>query len=131
MILNIHQKISLAMATTILMISMYDAVFHLLLWLLHIVFESAEFVLDHLIDYVFEIGNRETEIVVFYIMIAVIGGGCYRFYRSLPRWYENFKHFLSEEKTETLNQWRSLSVQGKVVWWSFFMAAINCWLFLT
>jgi hypothetical protein len=130
MILNIHQKISFAMVTTILMISMYDAVFHFLLWLLHIVFESAEFVLDHLIDYVFEIGNRETEIVVFYIMISLIGGGGYRLYRLLPRWWENFKQLISEQKAETLMQWQSLSVRGKVVWYSLFITLINGWLFL-
>jgi len=131
MTLNIHQKISLAVVTAIMMISMYDAVFHFLLWLVHILFESAEFILDHLIEGLFEIGNRETEIVVFYILLSVIGSAVYKLYRVLPRWKDTFKQRLEQQKTETLMQWQEMSVLGKMAWWSFFITTVNCWLFLT
>jgi hypothetical protein len=68
---------------------------------------------------------------VFYILISLIGGGGYSFYRLLPRWCDKFNRLLFEQKTETLNQWQTLSVLGKVGWWSFFMIAVNCWLFLS
>lgn len=131
MTLNIHQKISLAVVTAIVLISMYDAVFHFLLWLLHILFESAEFILDHLIEGLFEIGNRETEIVVFYILISLIASVVYKFYRSLPRWKDKVKQSLERQKTQTLMQWQEMSVLGKMAWWSFFITTVNCWLFLT
>lgn len=131
MTLNIHQKISLAVVTAIVMISMYDAVFHFLLWLLHILFESAEFILDHLIEGLFEIGNRETEIVVFYILISLIGSAVYKLYHSLPRWKDKCKQRLEQQKTQTLMQWQEMSVLGKMAWWSFFITTVNCWLFLT
>jgi len=130
MTLNIHQKISLAVVTAIVMISMYDVVFHFLLWLLHILFESAEFILDHLIEGLFEIGNRETEIVVFYILISLIGSAVYKFYRSLPRWKDKIKQSLEQQKTQALMQWQAISVLGKIAWWTFFIATFNCWLFL-
>jgi len=131
MTLNIHQKISLAVVTAIMMISMYDAVFHFLLWLVHILFESAEFILDHLIEGLFEIGNRETEIVVFYILLSLIGSAVYKLYRALPRWTDTFKQRLERQKTQTLMQWQEMSVLGKMAWWSFFITTVNCWLFLT
>jgi len=131
MTLNIHQKISLAVVTAIMMISMYDAVFHFLLWLVHILFESAEFILDHLIEGLFEIGNRETEIVVFYILLSLIGSAVYKLYRALPRWKDTFKQRLEQQKTQTLMQWQEMSVLGKMAWWSFFITTVNCWLFLT
>lgn len=131
MTLNIHQKISLAVVTAIMMISMYDAVFHFLLWLVHILFESAEFILDHLIEGLFEIGNRETEIVVFYILLSLIGSAVYKLYCALPRWKDTFKQRLEQQKTQTLMQWQEMSVLGKMAWWSFFITTVNCWLFLT
>ncbi len=131
MTLNIHQKISFTVVIAIVMISMYDAVFHFLLWLLHILFESAEFVLDHFIEGVFEIGNRETEIVVFYLLISLISVGVYRLYHALPRWQQQFKQLLQRQQAEALAQWQALSALYKMAWWSFFLTAINCWLFLT
>jgi hypothetical protein len=110
---------------------LYEQLFHALIWLFHILFEISEYVLDFTIEYLFEIGNHETQIVVFYIIVSLIGGGAYRLYRLLPRWCDKFKGLLYEQKTETLTQWQGLSMFGKIGWWSFFMAAINCWLFLT
>jgi hypothetical protein len=91
----------------------------------------AEYVLDNLIEHLFEIGNRETEVVVFYILIASIFYGLYRFYRFLPCWFEKLKEKLLQQLEETFSQWHQVSVIGKMLWWSFFITAFNCWLFLT
>lgn len=130
MSLNIHQKISLAFAIMILIFSMYDVLFHLLLGIAHILFETAEFVLDHLIESLFEIGNRETEIVVFYILISAISGGVYKLYCLLPRWKDQCKQRLERQKTETLMQWQGLSMLEKMAWWIFLITLIF-WFFLS
>ncbi len=129
--LNIHQKIMFGFVLTVFMLSMYDVLLHLFLATLHILFESAEFILDHLIEGVFEIGNRETEIVVFYILISLIGSAVYKFYCALPRWKDKFKQSLAQQKTEVFMQWQEMSVLAKIAWWSFFITSLNCWLFLT
>lgn len=131
MVLNIHQKIGVVFAVAALIISMYDVLFHFLLWLMHILFECVEFILDHLIESLFEIGNRETEIVVFYLLLSLIGAAAYQLYHLLPLWKDQCKEKLEQQKTETLTQWQELSVLGKMAWWSFFLTAVNCWLFLS
>lgn len=130
MSLNIHQKISLAVTTAILMFSMYDVLFHFLLWLLHILFESAEYALDVTIEHLFDIGNRETQIIVFYLLMAVLSGSIYKLYRQLPSWTGKLKQRLIQQVYETFMQWEGLSMLGKIAWWSFFLTAFNYWLFL-
>lgn len=130
MSLNIHQKISLAVITAILMLSMYDVLFHFLLWLLHILFESAEYALDMTIEHLFDIGNRETQIIVFYLLMALLSGSIYKLYRQLPSWTDKLKQRLIQQVYETFMQWEGLSMLGKIAWWSFFLTAFNCWLFL-
>ena len=110
--------------------SMYDTLLHLFLAILHILFEIAEFILDHFVEHLFDIGNRETEIVVFYILISLIGSAVYKLYRALPRWKDKIKQSLEQQKTQALMQWQAISVLGKIAWWTFFIATFNCWLFL-
>jgi hypothetical protein len=131
MVLNIHQKIMTSLVTVIIIISIYDVLLHLLLGTLHILFESAEYVLDAAIDYLLETGTHETQIIVFYILIAIIGGCFYRIYHFLPRWWHTLKQKLYQHKTETLTQWYALSTISKIAWWSFLLTAGSCWLFLT
>lgn len=131
MALNIHQKIIIAAVAAIFILFMYDVLFHLLLGFLHILFEAAEWVLDHLIEHLFDTGTHETQVIVFYILITIIGGSVYRLYRQLPRWYHKLEHKLYQQTVVTLVQWRAVSIIGRMAWWSFFITAINCWLFLT
>jgi hypothetical protein len=129
--LNIHQKITLGFVLAVFILSMYDALLHLFLATLHILFESAEFVLDHLIEGFLETGTHETQIIVFYMLISMIGGGLYQLYRQLPRWQHHLKQLLQRQHAEALAQWQALSMPWKIVWWSFFITTLNCWLFLT
>ena len=128
--LNIHQKIIGVFIAIILVISFYEQLFHLLLGILHILFEMLEFILDNLIEHLFDIGNRETEIAVFYILLAVIFYSLHRLYRFLPYWVVKQKEKLFYQIEETFAEWRQVSVIGKMFWWSFFMIAFNSWLFL-
>lgn len=130
MALNIHQKIIIAVVAAVFILSMYDVLFHLLLGILHILFEAAEWVLDHLIEHLFETGMRETQIIVFYILMMIISGSIYKLYRQLPRWYHKLEQKLYQKTVETLAQWRAVSIIGRIAWWSFFITAVNCWLFL-
>ena len=130
MTLNIHQKITMTVIAMLVILSMYDVMFHLFLGIFHILFESAEWVLDHLIEHFFETGMRETQIIVFYVLMAVLGSSIYKLYRQLPDWRDRLKQRLLQQVSETFMQWEALSMLCKMAWWSFFITAFNCWLFL-
>lgn len=130
MALNIHQKISFCSGLIVFILLLYEQLFHLLLGIGHILFESVEYLLDLVIDHFFEVGARETEVVVFYILLCLIVYKTYKFYRSLPKVLCQFKQFLNQQKAETLAQWQELSIHWKMAWSSFFLMMINGWLFL-
>jgi hypothetical protein len=131
MTLNIHQKIVLALILFTFVISMYDNIFHLLLELLNGLFEWTEHLLDIGIENLFETSTHETQVIVFYILLSFIFYSLYRFYRFLPRWYNNLKKNLHLQKIETLSQWQALSLVQRFEWWLFFIAFISCLLFFS
>lgn len=131
MTLNIHQKIIMSSATVFFILALYDVLLHLLLQTLHILFESAEWFLDSIIELLFETGMRETEIIVFYILLTAFFYGLYRFYRLLPQGFAKVKKMLKSQQTECLLQWKAISLWSKILWLSFFITIFNIWLFLT
>jgi hypothetical protein len=84
-------------------------VFHLLLELLHILFEWTEVSLDFVIEHVFDTSLHTTQVVVFYIIIASIFYGLYRLWRGFPDFYSQKKlqlrTFLSDEIAYLLSYW--------------------------
>jgi large-conductance mechanosensitive channel len=131
MTLNIHQKIVLSLILFTVVISMYDDIFHLLISVLHGVFEWVEHILDIGIENLLETGTHETQVIVFYILVTLIFLGLYRLYRFFPRWYNNLKKSLHLQKIETLSQWQALSLSKKFEWWLFFIVFFSCLLFFS
>lgn len=131
MTLTIHQKIILASVVLTFILLMYEELFHLLVELFHSVFETIEHVLDITIDALFETNTHETQIIVFYILIAVMSYGLYRFYRFLPRWYSQFKKNLYQQKIQTQTQWYALPLIQRFEWWSFFILFVACFIFFS
>lgn len=128
--LNIQQKIIIATVLIIFVLSFYDDLFHLLLEIFHLLFEGMEFVLDLIIEYLLEMGTYKTQVVVFYILVAIICYGVYRLYRFISNRYHKLEQFLHKQKQQTLAEWNSLSMLEKVACWCFSIIAINAWLFL-
>jgi hypothetical protein len=131
MTLNIHQKIILASVLVTFVVFMYEELFHLLVGLLHSVFESVEHILDIGIENLLETHTHETQVIVFYIITSVIIYGLYHFYRFLPRWYNHLKKNIHQQKLETQAQWHALPLIQRFEWWSFFVAFIACYLFFS
>ncbi len=129
MSLNIHKKIIICSTVVILLLLLYEEFLHLLVEFFHLVFESAEYTFDLVIEHLFETDTHETQVIVFYTLVPLILSICYLLYRFLPVLYSKFKHFLQQQKTETLKQWQALSITGKIAWWSFFILVLNGWLF--
>jgi hypothetical protein len=130
-ILNIHQKIVLSLVLVSTVLLMYEELFHLVVGLFHGVFESVEHILDIGIEYLLDTSTHETQVIVFYILVAFIFYGLYRFYRFLPRWYSHLKKNLHQQKIETQTQWHGLPLIQRFEWWSFFVLYISCFIFFS
>lgn len=142
MILSINRNVAYGLILTVIVIVilMFDTAFELLLELTHVSFELVEHWLDMLIEHVFHTNLHDTQIIVFYLMWAMVGYPLYRLYkllRTLPRRYCEFKENLVaawlQLKIEILAYWQDLPATGKTKWIMGFLASITCmilWVFM-
>jgi hypothetical protein len=97
-------------------IAMPDAVFGLLLELLHTLFECThllfeifEAALDHLVEHIFHTEVHETQIIVFYLMVCMAFGGLYYLWLTMPRFFRKLRENLLatwlKHKTRLLFYW--------------------------
>ena len=95
-------------------------VFELLMEFLHILFEWLEISLDTVIELLFETGSHETQIIVFYIIMAFVGFGLYRLSRILPKLYRRLHvktlAFYLYHKNELTVAWHQLTLLNKIKW---------------
>jgi hypothetical protein len=105
--------------------------FHLLLELLHTIFEWVELGVEHVVEYVFHIlhmgetveylfitERHGSQVVTFYILMGMIAYLLYRLSKYLPSSYEASKRFMLmawvRRKTQLQLYWHSLSQLHKV-----------------
>lgn len=101
-------------------ITMPDIVFGLLLESAHLLFEIIESALDHMVEHFFHTETRETQIIVFYLMMTMAFGCLYylswtmsRFFRMLR---ENLFSTILQHKTRLLLYWaESVSNKFKLI----------------
>jgi hypothetical protein len=129
MTFGIKHKIILFSTLLTFLAFTYDTLPHLLLELLHGLFESVEYILHGCIEHLFETGTHDTQIIVFYILFSIISYGLYRLYRFLPRCYQSCKNSLANDKAQILAYWHSLSLLTRLKYYSFLVIALSCWLF--
>lgn len=82
---------------------------HLLLEVAHLVFELFESVLDHMVEHLFHTGTRETQIIVFYLIVAMGSAGFYFLWRKIKRFFYNLKNTVQsvilDNKNRFLSYW--------------------------
>lgn len=129
--LNIHVKIILAFLCINLFGIFYEEVFHLILGILHLLFEYAEEFLDIVVEHFLETGTHETQVIVFYILSPAVLLLTYLLYRLFPRFYSKLKKKLHRQKLKTLAQWHALPLIQRFEWWSFFVFYLGCLVFFS
>lgn len=129
--LNIHQKIVFAFVLINFFLLAYDGLFQIIIGIFHALFESVEHLLDLCIEHLLDTGTHETQVIVFYILVAFIFFGLYRLYRFLPRWYDKLKKNLSRQKLNILSEWHRLPLLQRFEWWSFFVVYFACLVFFS
>lgn len=127
---GIHHKIMLLSALVIFISFTYDSLFHLLIGLLHGIFESVEYVLDGCVESLFETQTHETQIIVFYTLALIISYGFYRIYCFVPRCCRSIKASLVNDKAEVVNHWHSLSFFKKLQYSFAILLILSGWFFL-
>ena len=97
---------------------------HSLLVLSHILFELLEEALDIIIETLFGTGLHETQIIVFYIIMAIGLLGLYKLIRTVPRWYHNTTQRLVNFYSAQMAAWQQLSLLEKIKWLTILMAGL-------
>ncbi len=103
----------------------------LVLWLYHsllelglILFELLEEALDIIIETLFGTGLHETQIIVFYIIMAIGLLGLYKLIRTVPRWYHTTTQRLVNFYSAEIAAWQQLSLFEKIKWLTILMAGL-------
>ncbi|ESS70128.1 hypothetical protein MGMO_125c00020 [Methyloglobulus morosus KoM1] len=133
-LINNVEKIITWFVLLFALLSFYDTLLDLLLWLLHSIvvllhtlFEFTEHALDLLIEHIFHTGPRTTEITVFYLMLTIYGSIAFRLLKTLTRWYSRFVGALvskwHHEKENALTYWQNQPSIEKFKFGSIFMAS--------
>ena len=95
-------------------------VFELLLEFLHLLFEGLEISLDTVIELLFETDLHNTQIIVFYIIMSLVGFALYRFSLTLPKLYRRLHAktlgFYLYHKNELTVAWHQLTLLNKIKW---------------
>jgi hypothetical protein len=82
---------------------------HLLLEAAHLLFELVEAALDHLVEHHLHTGTKETQIIVFYIIMVMGLTGLFFLWRKLKQWGHALKNavqsFISEHKNRVACFW--------------------------
>jgi hypothetical protein len=107
-------KIILTSIVLAIVLLIPDTVFGLLFEISHALFEVTEEVFDLLVEHVFHTGTHETQIIVFYVLLALICYGLYKLWRLSLRWYGTFKLAWARYKSEALLYWQQSSLPRKI-----------------
>jgi hypothetical protein len=119
---SVKQKIGFGAVLIGFIYMLSDTLLDLLLELLHLAFEALEFILDVVIEHLFDTGRHATQTITFYILLLLAAFLLYKIGRSLPGWYGALKTDLAAIRcqfTETaLDYWLAAPALSRVKWWS-------------
>ncbi|MDD5581233.1 MAG: hypothetical protein PHY16_18440 [Methylobacter sp.] len=119
------------------LIIMPDLIFGLLLdlthnlrELVHLLFESIESTLDHIVEHLFHTDLHETQIIVFYVMLSMAFDGLYYLWRIMPGLYRNLKENVRatylQRKTRACLYWAEQSLINKIKLIAMLNAVLIC-----
>lgn len=84
----------------------------------HVLFESVEMVLDHVIEHLFETDLHSTQTIVFYVLLSIGLYFLYRLGRVVLRVYRRcclaWSEFRAEHQLNPMEYWRGLSPFEKI-----------------
>jgi hypothetical protein len=97
---------------------LFFEIIHIMIELAHMIFEFIEVNLDRIVEHIFDTDIHQTQVIVFYLMLAIALGGAYYLWSLVPRVYHQSKENLLdawlEQKAFASIYWRELSLINKI-----------------
>ena len=117
-----------------LLFELFHLVFEHFLEFLHLAFEFIELNLDHLVEHLFHTNLKQTQIIVFYILVFFASLGLYFLWRAVPPFCQRCKKnqilYWSRKKASWLFYWREQSLFNKIKLVVIAVAAVTGYVFL-
>lgn len=117
--------LSLFGITASILVGFYDVIFGSLWEFIHVILEVIEQVLDDLVEHTFGTGLQETQMIVFYIMLAVGGALIYLAWKVLAHLFREVGQNLNNEwtdlRTAITEDWQAMPMTNRVIWISMFL----------
>lgn len=139
--LSIKKNKPIVILTLALIIFMgYDVIFdmilslfHVLIVIVHYLFEFFESSLDSIVEHLFHTSRKTTQIIVFYIMIGTSSIAAYFIVRALPGWcrriYKRLTDYFNDKKMQATDFWYEQTLLLKIKLCSEIIAGISAVLF--
>jgi hypothetical protein len=116
-----------------LLLELFHFLFEHFIELSHIAFEMIESGLDHLIEFLFETSLHDTQVIVFYILVAFASYWLYRLWRAVPpfcrRWKNNQIAYWTRKKESFFYYWREQLLINKIKWIAIGVVSIIGYIF--
>lgn len=128
---QIYQKVFFHMSLLGIILSIlvgfYDVIFGYIFEFTHLLFEIVEMGLDKMVEHFFETGVHETQLIVFYLLLAIGGVLVYLVWKTLVIFWDSVSHGIHEEwtsfKDAVTNDWNEMTVANRIIWIvAFFLA---------
>lgn len=117
-----------------LLIGLLHHLWEIALHLAHLMFEYLELGLDHVVEHLFHTGTHETQVIVFYTIVALAALALYLLGRKLPgvakRRYQAMLLFASRKKSSCLYFWDQQSGLDKLKIVGISASALTAYLYL-
>jgi ABC-type multidrug transport system fused ATPase/permease subunit len=98
----------------------YDVIFGYLFEVCHLIFEVVELSLDRVVEHVFHTDSRETELIVFYILVVLIALLIFFVWKALVVIVGSISHRFRQDslllKEAITNDWEGMAITSKILW---------------
>jgi hypothetical protein len=102
-----------------ILVNFYDVIFGSVMEFLHLIFEIVEMGLDKVVEYIFETELQETQLIVFYMLLAIGGILIFLVWKVLVKMFGGVSQAVhkecSELKTELVTDWQGMSITNRVI----------------
>jgi len=107
-------RVSKKFAIFIFIILMFDTLLDWFLGITHLFIEFIEYSLEVILEYGFQTGHHQSEIIIVNAIIILILFGLYKLYRKIPEFYYCLKQAVFSKCYNELLSWQILSLTRKI-----------------
>lgn len=103
----------------------YDVIFGYLFEFCHLIIEVIEMSLDKLVEHTFRTDPRDTQIIVFYILLVLGGFAIFYAWKTLVYVFGSISHVVCQDclvlKEAMATDWEAMTITRKIIWVCIFL----------